>query len=200
MEINPVQIDALKEISSIGAGNAATALNQFINQTVRMSPPEVSVAGIDDVPVLISSEVPIITLVVLEVSGPVSGFIFFIFDEKNAVSLIDLLMAQPQGSTVSLTDLEVSALKEVSSVMSGSYVHVLGDMLNITVRMEPPYFTAGSTGEITDFFKEHCIKEGEQTISLSSVLSIGANMQAAGRLVFIPSSGSLDVLLSMLGI
>lgn len=200
MRIKPAQLDALKEISSIGAGNAATALNQFINQTVLMSPPEVSAASIDNVPELISSELPIITLVVLEVSGPVSGFIFFIFDEKNAVSLIDLLMAQPQGATTSLTDMEVSALKEVSSVMSGSYVHVLGDMLNITVRIEPPYFTAGSTSEIADFFRKNCIREGQETISLSSALSIGKNLESAGRLVFIPSSGSLDVLLSMLGI
>jgi len=200
LSFSQLQLDALREISSIGAGNASTALSQFINQKVEMAPPEVTTFTVRDVPSLLSKEFPIITMVVLEVLGDIGGYILFIFDEKNAVMMIDLLMGQEPGSTVSLSEIGVSALKEVSNVMSGSYLRVLGDMINLTLTMTPPYFTAGSPLEIPKFITEHCIKEQETTICFKSYLSISKEFQAYGSLVFIPSADSLVHLLNLLGI
>ncbi len=200
LSFSRLQLDALQEISSIGAGNASTSLSQFINQKVEMAPPEVTTLTVRDVPSFVSKGSPIITMVVLEVEGDIGGHILFIFDEKNAVMMIDLLMGQESGSTASLSEIGVSALKEVSSVMSGSYLRALGDMINLTLTMTPPYFTAGSPFEIPKFIIEHCIKEQETTICLKSNLSIAKEFQVYGSLMFIPSAASLGHLLNLLGI
>jgi len=200
LSFSRLQLDALQEISSIGAGNASTALSQFVNQKVEMAPPEVTILTAGDVPSLVSKEFPIITMVVLEVQGDIGGHILFIFDEKNAVVMIDLLMGQEPGSTSSLSEIGVSALNEVSNVMSGSYLRVLGDMINITLSMTPPYFTAGSPFEIPKFIIEHCVKEHETTICFKSNLSISKEFLVYGSLVFIPSAASLGHLLNLLGI
>jgi chemotaxis protein CheC len=193
-------LDALREVSSIGAGNASTALSQFINQKVEMAPPEVTTLTVKDVPQFVSKGFPIIIMVVLEVEGDVGGHILFIFDEKNAVMMIDLLMGQDPGSTSSLSEIGVSALKEVSNVMSGAYLQVLGNMINLTLSMTPPYFTAGSPFEIPKFIIEHCVKEQEITICLKSNLSISRKLQVYGSLMFIPSAASLGRLINLLGI
>ncbi|HWR57022.1 MAG TPA: chemotaxis protein CheC, partial [Negativicutes bacterium] len=52
-QLNALQLDALREIGNVGAGNAATALSQLINKKINMSVPKVSVAPIGDVPDLV---------------------------------------------------------------------------------------------------------------------------------------------------
>jgi chemotaxis protein CheC len=200
LNFSQLQLDVFREISSIGAGNASTALSQFINQKVEMAPPEVTILTAREVPLFVPKEFPIIVMVGLGVLGDIGGYILFIFDEKNAVMMIDLLMGQEPGSTASLSEIGVSALREVSNVMSGSYLQVLGNMVNRTLNLTPPYFTAGSPFEIPKFIIDHCVNEREPTICLMSHLSITKEFQVYGSLVFIPSAASLAQLLNLLGI
>jgi len=39
-EMSPMDLDALKEISNIGMGNALTSLSQLVNQKINMSVPQ----------------------------------------------------------------------------------------------------------------------------------------------------------------
>lgn len=42
IKLSPAQLDALREIGNIGAGNSATALSQIINRRIDMNVPRVS--------------------------------------------------------------------------------------------------------------------------------------------------------------
>ena len=53
LELSPVQLDALREIGNVGAGNSATALSQIINHRIDMNVPQVSIVPITDVPDLV---------------------------------------------------------------------------------------------------------------------------------------------------
>ena len=44
-ELNSLELDTLREIGSIGTGNAATALSQLLNREVRITMPEVRIMG-----------------------------------------------------------------------------------------------------------------------------------------------------------
>ena len=44
-DLNSLELDTLKEIGSIGTGNAATALSSLIGQQVRIEMPEVPLSG-----------------------------------------------------------------------------------------------------------------------------------------------------------
>ena len=48
--INPQQMDVIREIGNIGAGNAATALSAILGRKVCMSVPEVRVIPLSSVP------------------------------------------------------------------------------------------------------------------------------------------------------
>ena len=50
LELTPVQMDALREIGNVGAGNSATALSQIINHRIDMNVPKVSIVPLGDVP------------------------------------------------------------------------------------------------------------------------------------------------------
>ena len=44
-ELNGLELDAIREIGSIGTGNAATALSSILGREVRISMPEVRIMG-----------------------------------------------------------------------------------------------------------------------------------------------------------
>ena len=46
--LSPVQMDALREIGNVGAGNSATALSQIINRRIDMDVPRVSIVPLEE--------------------------------------------------------------------------------------------------------------------------------------------------------
>jgi chemotaxis protein CheC len=200
-ELSKFQIDALREIASIGAGNAVTALSQFLSKKIEMTPPEVMALDAQAVCRIIAEKSPLLTIVAFEVIGEISGQMLVIFDSADVPPLIDLLLGKQPGTTAAaLSEIDISAFNEVGSVMSASYLRVLGDMINITLRMSPPYFNAGSTAAIHDFLAQHSIREGETTICLTSVFYVADREKISGHLLFIPTASSLGILLKLLGI
>jgi chemotaxis protein CheC len=199
--LTKLQLDALKEISSIGAGNAATALSQFIDKEVEMDPPEVIIAAAQRVPQIIKEEIPKLMMVALEISGDVFGHLLVIFNQDNAANMVDFLMGRQLGSTaIDLSEIDISALKEVASVMSGSFLRVLGDTINKTLQMSPPDFSQGSAAKVSEFILKHSIKENETTICLKSNLWVEDKIiKVFLYLVFVPSASSLRELLRLLG-
>ncbi|MDD5729822.1 MAG: chemotaxis protein CheC [Candidatus Omnitrophica bacterium] len=200
--LSQLQLDALKEISSIGAGNAVTALSQFLNKKVQMLPPEIIILAQGQSGRLITEAMPAVTVVSLEVTGEVSGHILAAFAPENAASLANLLLGnEPAGNgSASLSEIGVSAFKEVTSVMTGSYLRVMGDMMKITLRMSPPDFQSCSGGKINEAIIKS-IKETGNTICLKSNLCvIDSPGDILGYLFFIPSSDALKVMLKLLGI
>ena len=47
-EINSLEIDVMREIGSIGTGNAATALSEMMNRKIKMTMPEVQILGFNE--------------------------------------------------------------------------------------------------------------------------------------------------------
>jgi hypothetical protein len=50
LSLQPMQVDALREVANIGAGHAATALSQMTGQTIMISVPQINVAPLEEVP------------------------------------------------------------------------------------------------------------------------------------------------------
>jgi chemotaxis protein CheC len=194
--LNKLQVDALREISSIGAGNAATALSQFLNRTIKMNPPEVCEVTAKATQRFVGKDVSQIMMVTLGVTGDAHGHVLFVFDRKSALDFMRLLMGKDE---VELSEMDISALKEVSSVMCGSFLRVLSDTLNALLQMTPPTFISGQPEEIADFIRTHSVEEKQQTVCLDSQLIIEEGGNIIMQLMFVPQASSLNCLLKLLG-
>ena len=69
LELTPTQLDALREIGNVGAGNSATALSQIINHRIDMNVPEVSIVPLTEVPDLVGGPDVMVAGVFLRVYG-----------------------------------------------------------------------------------------------------------------------------------
>ena len=84
IKLSPAQIDALREIGNIGAGNSATALSQIINRRIDMNVPRVSMVPLDQVPDLVGGPDAIVVGIFLRVYGKAPGNILFLLPQKSA--------------------------------------------------------------------------------------------------------------------
>ena len=115
IKLSPAQLDALREIGNIGAGNSATALSQIINRRIDMNVPRVSMVPLDQVPDLVGGPDAIVVGIFLRVYGKAPGNILFLLPQKSAYYLVDTLMGKKHGETDKLDYMDESALMEIGN-------------------------------------------------------------------------------------
>ncbi len=127
------QIDALKEVGTIGAGHAANALSQLAGRKIIISVPEVKVISLKEVVELVGPPENLAAVVYMNLMGDTQGKSLLIFSKRSAFNLVDILMKRPAGQTKFLREIDCSAIKEVGNILAGAFLTTLADFLNITL-------------------------------------------------------------------
>lgn len=143
-----MQIDALREIGSIGAGHAATALSKMINRKVTIKVPNVNIVKIEEAPSIISGAEENVVGVYFKLTKDIPGSSLVVFPFKSALLLADIITGKPPGSTKKVGDSEKSALMETGNIIAGSYLTALGSMTNLVVMQSVPYIAQDTAGTI----------------------------------------------------
>jgi len=190
-DLTDIQLDALKEVTHIGAASAVTALSQFINKTVTMSPPVIVRFDPACVPQLTSPEAPRSTVVFLEISGNIPGKIFIVIDGKSIVFFTGLLLGKGVPCEA-LSEMDISAIKEVATVMSGAHLKSLGEIVNTVFHMDPPSFEYSGSENILKVVNSHCSdKEAEPICFRSDFFASYGQEKLNGYILFVLLRASL---------
>lgn len=141
--------DVLKELGNIGAGNATTALAQMLNTKVDMSVPQVKLLDFKDVGDLMGGAEQIMTGIYLSVEGDINGSIMFLLGMKAARHLVNMLMGiTDKDETVPFDETELSAIKEVGNIITGSYLNSLSMITNLKLLPSVPFIAIDMAGAI----------------------------------------------------
>ena len=81
-EMNALELDILKEIGSIGGGNAATALSSMLNAKVNMAVPEVQILGFNEALSHLGDPEELVAAIFVEMSGELGGIMLFILTKE----------------------------------------------------------------------------------------------------------------------
>ena len=84
--LSPIQMDALKEVGNIGAGNAATALGAALNRTVNINIPEVKLITFDHLndDSLLKEPQDVSIAVCSRITETIKGGVMVLFPKKTA--------------------------------------------------------------------------------------------------------------------
>ena len=138
-QMSTTYYDVLKEIGNIGAGNATTALASLLQSKVDMKVPQVKLLEFKEVGMLVGGEEQLMAGVFLGVEGDITGSIMFLVKLEAAKSLINKLMPGLCDMTTSeLSEMEASAMQEVSNIITGAYLNSLSMMTNLMIYPPPP--------------------------------------------------------------
>ena len=138
-QVNDMYFDVLKEIGNIGAGNATTAISHMLNIKVDMEVPKVEFLTFQELPTAISAEEETVVGIYLEVESDIGGSMMFLLKMESARYLVNRLMGRPDDYEEEFSEMDLSAIKEIGNIISGSYLSALSSMTNMVITASVPY-------------------------------------------------------------
>ena len=200
-ELSHMQMDALKEIGNIGAGNAATALAQMINSKIDMNVPRVNILEFDKVPELLGGADVFVVGIYLTVLGSAPASLLFILPVEHACRLVDMMMGQPAGHTKpqEMSDMEYSAMMELGNIISATYLNALAMFTQLTLAPSVPALGMDMAGAILDAILAQFGEVADHVLVLETQFKKDSE-DVVGHFFMLPEPGSLDTILTALGV
>ena len=198
-DLNMLELDTIREIGSIGTGNAATALSGLLGCEVRITMPEVRIMGYNEAIDWIGGPEAITAGVLVRLDGELKGIMLSV----QQLEFVDLVLSRTVGRTVDdynqLDELDRSALVEVGNIMISTFINALSGLADLRVSLTVPAFAVDMQGAIL------AVPMAEYGGQSDYIMTIGAdfvcNHQAVPcRLLLSPGMGSLNYLLKKLGV
>jgi chemotaxis protein CheC len=193
------QIDLLKEIGTIGAANAATALADLIASKVEIAVPEVSLIPLENIYKLLGDMDKLFFVLDMEIKGDMLGRIFLLFSPEDAKLLSSSLLGKSKEEIDFNDDLFQSSLKESANILGGSYVSALAEMSRLSILTSIPSLAMDMVGAILDFIFIQIAQISEEAIFIKTDMKVkGLNLE--GLFLFFPSTESLMKIFEILGV
>ena len=199
LDLSPTQLDALREIGNIGAGNSATALSQVINRRIDMNVPKVDLVPITDVPDLVGGPDAIVVGIFLRVYGKAPGNILFLLPQHSAFYLVDTLMGRPQGTTQQLDYMDESALMEIGNILSGAYLNAFFTFTGLAMLPSIPALAMDMAGAILNVVLVQLGQMGDQALVIETEF-LSEDDGINGHFFLVPDPGSLGTIMNAVGV
>lgn len=197
-QMSEAYIDVLKEIGNIGAGNAMTALSQMLQSKIDMKVPQVKLLELRDICAMVGNEEQLLAGVFLGVEGDITGSIMFLIELEAAKALIKKIMMGYSSDADVFDEMELSALQEVSNIITGAYLNSLSMLTNLKIYPTPPSISIDMAGAILSVPAIEFGVLGDKILLIQS--RFYDEVEIDGYFVLIPEMDSYKKILSSLGI
>lgn len=184
--LTPAQEDALKELGSIGAGKAASALAQLLQTTIRLSEPLLRVETLEKLWNEDERNEEIIA-VIMEITGDAGGYVVVAFERENAIEFSRAYLQRfMPGVTPSDEDI-VGTVQEFGNILAGPYLMALTALTKLELGLEPPTVLPGTRHDVLAALPDE-VKKYEAALVGSRFLT--GERDICGEVILVPSEGS----------
>lgn len=193
-ELTEKQLDALKEIATIGSGHAALALGQLVGQRVNIAVVRVEVTPSDEFNRVVGGPDTLGASVYIQLLGDLTGGILLFFKRWDALRLIDTLLHKEKSKTVMLSEIGMSALKEAGNILSGSYLSTMSQMVPFKLALSTPKLAFDLIQYAVEGVFEEIMQPEKRCLALVTEF-LESTHQIKGYFVFLPKKEALDKIL-----
>lgn len=192
-------LDALREISNVGMGHAATALSQLTGKTIHLEVPRVMLTDTLRIPDESGYAEQTVVGISLRMLGNAQGHILIVFSWDNAVRILERLLSRKRPEGNLLSEMELSALNELGNILASAYLNALGEMLNMTLIPSVPHLCVHDAGTVIANDIAEFGDVGGLTLLLDTEF-FSKDERVSGQFFLLPTPSSLEVILTALGI
>lgn len=196
LDMTPMQLDALREVGNIGAGNAATAMSQLLNKKIDMTVPAVNIVPFDEVFSGEGAERVVIGIIV-RVLGDTPGNILFVLEKDTADEIIKTLIGEESEQ---MTEMGSSVLCEIGNIIASSYMNSIAKFTNLVITPSVPAVSYDMLGAILSTTFIESGQFDEQVLDLETRFLQNKHEEISGHFYYIPMPGSLEKILNTLGV
>lgn len=167
--LNSFVTDALKEIGSIGMGNATTSLSKLVGRNVRLNLSDVGMLQQEKVATIIPDSITMAG-VMLRIEGDLRGVALLLFEFNNAVLLSSLMLNDPEQAGDPA--MHESALAELGNIIAGSYLGAITSFLDIGVLHSVPEIRIGPVMDILKRASSLIENEPEELLNIETMFMV----------------------------
>lgn len=189
--LDDLHLDALSEVFNIGAGRAASALSEIVNEEVKLSVPSVEFRKCSELnSKVLSLDQSQLGVVRQHFAGAFNADASLLFTEDSALEIMRDMMGS-QMSIEEIAEFEQEAMCELGNIILNACLSAMADMLNIQLESSLPHYQVCNCEDLIQSIV------GEQDQLYIMILHIDLEIerrQVNGRLIFLFSSSSLALL------
>lgn len=198
-QLTSMELDTVREIGSIGTGNAATALGQLLEKQVRITLPEVRIMGYNEAIDWIGGPEAVTAGVLVGMSGQMSGVMLSVQKLEFINLVLETMLDTRVEDYGELDELSQSTLIEVGNILISTFINALSGLSGISVNLTVPAFAVDMQGAILT------VPMAMYGGTSDYLMTIGAdficdNQQVPCHLLLSPDVRSLNFLLAKLGV
>lgn len=167
--LNSFETDALKEIGSIGMGNATTTLSKFIDRNVKLNLSNVGMLQQEKVAMMIPGSITMAGIM-MRLDGDIKGIALLLFEFNNAIMLSSLML----GKTGHAEDptMHESALAELGNILVGSYMGALTSFLDMLVIHKAPEVLTGPITDVMQRATSQIVHTTDEVLNIETMFMI----------------------------
>jgi chemotaxis protein CheC len=137
--MNNLDLDILKEIATIGTGNASSALSKMTNQRVEINVPNVDLLVIEKVSPLMGLADQVMTAIQVKILGDATGVIVLLLTPSEA---------QVLATAISHNSKSIAPLEEITNIIAGAALTSLANFLRMSFLQSIPASATDMLGAI----------------------------------------------------
>ncbi|PLW79402.1 hypothetical protein C0585_07915 [Candidatus Woesearchaeota archaeon] len=185
----------LQEVANIGFGHSSTALSQLTDKEVEITWPDLGIVKKKDIYKIFPID-EVFVGVHLQVLEDLEGVLVCLFKNDEAIELIKEIT----NDNVTLLDEEgISVIKEVSNILTGSYLNSLAEFSGLKLLPSLPHLALDNSASIFDFVTNNLGYDDFEFLFVNNTLSIkDSGKKIEGSLILIFNPDDLCKLLCLL--
>ncbi len=189
--------DMMREIGSIGTGNAATALSGLLKIGVEMTVPKVEILGYNEAVDLLGHPEEMVSGVLVQMTGDVSGVMLFIMKMDFINEVLQCVLRESISGYEQMGEMEISAVTEVGNIIISSYILSLSKLADMEISLSVPAFSVNMLGGIMTVPMAEFGYVSDKLMMITGKCIIGGR-NVDSNLLMLPDIQSLNYLMDRL--
>lgn len=198
-KLNDLQMDVMREIGNIGAGNACTALSVLLGTPIDMSVPSIKLLGLEDTTDYLGGPDTEILGVKVDVTDDLKGMMFHIVNKKFAERIINTFYEKKLETLASIDEMDSSVISEMANITSGAYANSIASLTGLFVNIGTPNQSRCTVAEILRIPLES-FGEAQDKILVVDEQFIIDEEQITSNMILVLENESLIKLFEKLGV
>lgn len=201
--MRPENLDALKEIGNIGAGNAVTSLAMMLGKEIDMSVPEVQLLGFNEIAGILNGPETLVVGMLVDFSGELNGYVLLIMDIVDAFEMVSLMLSDGRALPDAVVpgdfgEMDMSVLTELANILVGSYISSISTLTGLNVAASVPQIAMDMLAAIISIAAVQYGQIGDSVLLMKTNFT-EANKKISGHFFLIPDYESYRILMQSLG-
>ena len=191
--------DMMREVGSIGTGNAATALSSLLKVEVKMTVPNVEILGYNEAVDSLGHPEDIVSGVLVQMTGDVSGVMLFLMKMDFINEILGCVLQESIDGYEQMGEMEISAATEVGNIIISSYMLSLSKLADMEISLSVPAFSVNMLGGIMSVPIAMMGQHSDKIMMITGDFKIDGKALDSTMLL-LPDVESLNVLMKKLGV